>query len=136
MKFISYWRSYVSASEQTSPFKAAFTSAAVPVNAIVASAGPSPAQQTQPKPNPVVPLRLSVPWLTDSVTSSLPPTVSARSTSLTESALPPPVENVFDVSSFVACATGTTFTGASLTALTVIATVSVSLSAPPEPVLP
>ena len=40
------------------------------------------------------------------------------------------------VSSAVVCATGTVLIGASLTAVTVMATVSTSVSVPPEPVLP
>jgi len=58
------------------------------------------------------------------------------STSEIEIALPLPAENTRSVSSLTACGPGTVFTGASLTALTVIATVSVSLCATPAPVLP
>ena len=53
-----------------------------------------------------------------------------------EMALPLATEKVSVPSSFMVCAAGTVFTGASLTALTVMATVSVSVWAPPEPVLP
>ena len=48
----------------------------------------------------------------------------------------PPAENTSAVSSLVDCAAGTAFTGASFTAVTLMLTVSVSLSAPPAPVLP
>ena len=53
-----------------------------------------------------------------------------------EMALPLAAEKVSVPSSFMVWAAGTVFTGASLTALTVMATVSMSVWAPPEPVLP
>ena len=58
------------------------------------------------------------------------------STSAMEIRLPLAAEKTSAVSSLVVCAPGTVFTGASLTALTVMVTVSVSVSAPPVPVLP
>src|SRR5882724_6004307 len=82
---------------------------------------------------PVVPARVSTPLVAASVTWTL---LLPASTSAMEMALPPALENVSVPSSFMAWATGTVFTGASLMALTVMATVSVSPSAPPEPVLP
>ena len=74
-----------------------------------------------------------VPLVEESVTwMALPP----ASTSDTEMALPLEVEKTRFVSSATVCVPGTLFTGASLTALTVMLTVSVSLSGPPAPVLP
>ena len=51
-------------------------------------------------------------------------------------ALPLAVQKVSVPSSLMVCAPGTVLTGASLTALTVMATESLSVRAPPEPVLP
>ena len=73
------------------------------------------------------PVTAKVPWATLSVTVMLPLAASV-------SAMLRPVM-VSGVSSAVVCAVGTVLTGASLTALTVMATVSVSVSAAP-PVLP
>jgi len=97
-----------------------------------------PVTVTVPVPLPLtvrpdVPARLRMPLVTASVTWTL---ALPASTSLIEIALPVAVLNVSVPSSFIVCAAGTLFTGASFTGLTVIATVSVSLSGPPEPVLP
>ena len=55
---------------------------------------------------------------------------------LTEIRLPLAELKTSAVSSMVVCAPGTLLTGASFTALTVTATVSVSVFAPPEPLFP
>ena len=74
-----------------------------------------------------------MPLVTDRVTRS---GLAPASTSLTLRALPLALENTRVVSSLTDCAVGTVCTGASLTALTVMATVSLSVSVPPAPVLP
>ena len=87
---------------------------------MVASAVPSPAVKVKP-------LRLasvSVPLLAVSVTRTLDVPASMSSMLIR---LPFPVEKMSGVSSLVDCAPATVFTGASLTALTVMATVSTSL---------
>ena len=76
----------------------------------------------------VPPVTARVPWATLRVTVMLPLAASV-------SAMLRPVM-VSGVSSDVVCAVGTVLTGASLTALTVMATVSVSLRLPPVPFLP
>ena len=133
------WSSVVSV-RVTAPLKSAFGSndmpssaalmlAAVPVNVIVLSALPSPTVKLRPS----VCARVKVPSLTPSVTCrSAPPT----SRSLTEIRLPFRMEKTSEPSSSTFCATGTVLSGASFTALTVMPTVSVSASAPPEPVFP
>ena len=103
--------------------------AMVAVKTIVASAVPSPVVNV----SPVSCDKVIVPLFAARVTLTAP---AAASTSLMLMRFPLPLEKVRLVSSFVLCAPGTLFTGASLTALTVMATVSVSDSAPPEPVLP
>src|SRR5882672_10581155 len=110
----------------TRPFNAVLMLARLPVTVTV----PVPLPETV---SPDVPASVSTPLVAASVTWTfeLP-----ASTSAIEMALPAAVLKVSVPSSFMACATGTVFTGASFTALTVMATVSVSPSAPPEPVLP
>ena len=76
----------------------------------------------------VPPETARVPWVTARVTVRVPVPASA-------SAMARPVITLA-VSSLVLCAPGTELTGASLTALTVMAMVSVSVSVPPLPVLP
>ncbi len=78
--------------------------AAVPENVIVESDVPSPVVNV----SPVVPASVSAPLVTATVIVSV-----ASSTSATVIALPLAVENTRGVSSFVACAPGTAFTGAS-----------------------
>src|SRR5882724_5132421 len=114
------------AGANTRPFNAVLMLARLPVTVTV----PVPLPLTV---RPDVPARVSTPLVAASVTWTfeLP-----ASTSAMEMALPAAVLKVSVPSSFMACATGTVFTGASLMALTVMATVSVSPSAPPEPVLP
>ena len=103
--------------------------AIVPVKTMVVLFVPVPVV----KVNPVVWAKLMVPFVTVRVTfSGLDP----ASTSLMLMALPLLEENMIEVSSLMVCALGTELIGASLTALTVIATVLVSLRAPPDPVLP
>src|SRR5882724_6423846 len=110
----------------TRPFNAVLTLARLPVTVTV----PVPLPLTV---RPAVPASVSTPLVAASVTWTL---LLPASTSAMEMALPAAVLKVRAPSSFMACATGTVFTGASFTALTVMATVSVSPSAPPEPVLP
>ena len=74
-----------------------------------------------------------MPFVPVSVTCIAP---APASTSLIAIRLPVPAEKTRLVSSATVCAAGTVFTGASSTAVTVIATVSVSESGPPAPVLP
>src|SRR2546428_45419 len=111
------------------PSSAVLMLAIVPVKVIVASAVPSPEENV----SPLVPGSVITPLVPVSVTCA---ELDPASTSLIEIRLPLPDEKTRAVSSFVLCAAGTLLTGASLTALTVMATESVSLSAPPEPVLP
>ena len=106
--------------EKNIPASAALTFASVPVKVIVASADPSPAV----KERPVSCESVSVPLVALSVIWSEP---KAASTSLMLMRFPFPLENVRFVSSLTLCAAGTLFTGASLTALTVMLTVSVSV---------
>ncbi|RJG47394.1 hypothetical protein D3Y55_22780 [Mesorhizobium sp. DCY119] len=75
---------------------------------------------------PAVPASENVPFVTDSVTVSVPP-----STSLTVIGLPADGVKTIVVSSAVVCAVGTVLTGASFTGLTVTVTVAVSVT-PPE----
>ena len=82
---------------------------------------------------PASPDRLKVPLVTVSWVCTV---AAPASTSLIEMRFPLPAEKTSAVSSLVVCAAGTLFTGASLTALTVMLTVSVSVSVPPAPVLP
>jgi hypothetical protein len=103
--------------------------AIVPVNVIIASAIPSPAVKVRP----LTPLSVSVPCVDESVTRTVPPPASMSPMLIK---FPLPLENVSVASSLTDCGPGTEFTGASFTALTVIATLSVSESAPPSPVLP
>ena len=100
---------------------AEFTFATVPVNVMAASLVPSPTVNVRP----VVCARVIRPWATDIVIFTAP---VAASTSAT---LMPVID--CSVSSFTVCAPGTVSTGASLTAATVIATVPLSVFAPPEP---
>ena len=104
-------------------------SLSVPVNTMLASKAPSPVV----KVSPAMPDSVKVPLATLSVTCRLP---LALSTSAMAMWLPLETENTRLVSSSVVCALGTVFTGASLTALTVMPTVSVSTKVPPVPVLP
>src|SRR5882724_6416745 len=110
----------------TRPLMAVLMLASVPVTVTA----PVPLPLTV---RPVVPARVSTPLVTASVTWTL---LAPASTSAIEMALPLATEKVSEPSSLMAWAAGTVFTGASLTALTVMATVSTSLSGPPEPVLP
>ena len=103
--------------------------AIVPVKTMVASPVPSPVVKVRP----AMPESVSVPLLEVSVTLTAPETAS---TSPMLIALPLPAENTSVVSSLVLCAMGTVLTGASLTALTVMLTVSLSVFAPPSPVFP
>src|SRR5882724_9205196 len=114
------------AGANTRPFNAVLMLARVPVTVTV----PVPLPETV---RPAVPARVSTPLVAASVTWTL---LLPASTSAMEMALPAAAENVSVPSSFMACAAGTVLTGASFTALTVMATESVSPSAPPEPVLP
>ena len=103
--------------------------AIVPVKVMVASEVPSPTLK-------VSPVRLAsviVPLVAVRVTCT---EAAPASTSLMLIWLPLPLEKTSVVSSLTLCAPGMEFTGASLTALTVMLTVSVSESAPPLPVLP
>ncbi len=92
---------------------------------------PSPVPVPCPKVRPVVLGRVSWPCAELSVTVSVPPSASA-----TRMPLPPPVEKISGVSSSSVRRAGTALVGASPTGLTVRPTVSVSLLAPPAPVLP
>ena len=109
------------------PARAALTLDKVPVKTIVASAVPSPVVKVRP----VMPERVIVPLLAVRVTLIAP---EAASTSVMLIRFPLPLEKTRLVSSLTLCAAGTLFTGASLTALTVMLTESVSLLAPPLPV--
>ncbi len=107
----------------------------VPVKVIVVSEVPSPAL----KLSPPVPPSVTLPLVAVSVTCSISsPTMTLSASSGSEVAiwLPFAAEKTRLVSSLVLWATGTVLTGASLTALTVIATGSVSLMGPPGPKLP
>src|SRR5215510_4759409 len=110
----------------TRPFRAVLMLARLPVTVTV----PVPLPLTV---RPDVPARVSVPLVAASVTWTL---LLPASTSAIEIALPLAVENVSVPSSLMVWAPGTVLTGASLTAFTVMATESLSLRAPPEPVLP
>ena len=103
--------------------------ATLPVKVITASAVPSPLLKVKP----VVPESVIAPLLAVSVTST---GLAAMSRSAMLIGLPLPLENTRLVSSLVLCGAGMLLTGASLTALTVMFTVSLSESAPPLPVLP
>ena len=106
-----------------SPFRPALTAANVPVKVMVTSAVPSPAV----KLSPAVPPRVRIPFVAASVTfTGLLPT----STSLTLIRFPLPLENTRTVFLAITWAPGTVFTGALLTGVTVMATVSVSLWGP------
>ena len=93
--------------------------AIVPVNVIVPSAVPSPTLKLRP----VMPLSVIVPLVAVSVTWTED---EAASTSLMLIWLELPLEKTSAVSSLVLWAAGTVLTGASFTALTVMATESVS----------
>src|SRR5882724_5567837 len=110
----------------TRPLRAVLMLARLPVTVTV----PVPLPETV---RPAVPASVSTPLVAASVTWTL---LLPASTSAIEMALPPALENVSVPSSFMVWATGTVLTGASLTAFTVMATVSTSVWAPPEPVLP
>src|SRR5262247_4124590 len=110
----------------TRPLRAVLMLAKLPVTVTVAVPLPLTVR-------PAVPARVSVPLVAASVTWTL---LLPASTSAIEMALPLAVENVSVPSSFMVWAPGTVLTGASLTAFTVMATESLSLRAPPEPVLP
>src|SRR5262252_9545368 len=110
----------------TKPLRAVLMLARLPVTVTV----PVPLPLTV---RPVVPARMSTPLVAASVTWTL---LLPASTSAMEMALPLATLKVSVPSSFMVCAAGTLFTGASLTAFTVMATESTSLSGPPEPVLP
>src|SRR5215813_5260477 len=110
----------------TRPLRAVLMLASVPVTVTV----PVPLPLTV---SPVVPARVSTPLVAASVTWTL---LLPASTSAIEMALPLATEKVSVPSSFMVWAAGMLFTGASSTALTVMATESTSLSGPPEPVLP
>ena len=71
-----------------------------------------------------MPASVIVPLVAVNVTCTL---LAPASTSAIEIRLPLPEENTSAVSSLVLCAAGTVLTGASLTALTVMAAVSVAL---------
>src|ERR1044072_6158379 len=111
------------------PFKAALMLLIVPWNVIVASAVPSPLHPPQPKFRPLVPLSVNVPLVAVSVTWIA---FGPASTSVTEIWLPAPLENVSGVFWLVLCGPGTTFTGASFTALMVIPFVAVLLLLAPS----
>jgi hypothetical protein len=113
----------------TIPCSAALMFASVPVKVIVPSSFPSPCVKLRP----VVWLSVILPWLPSSVTRRSP---VATSMSAMLIALPLLVEKTRSTSSTTVCTAGAVMTGASFTALTVMLTVSVSLSAPPMPVFP
>ena len=100
--------------------RVALICAAVPVS--VTLAVPLPAMMAEP------PVTASMPWATARVTVMLPLAASVSAT------LRPVI--TLAVSSAVVCATGTVLTGASLTALTVRATLPEADLLPPAPVLP
>ena len=106
--------------------RVAFSSLRVAVTVTVAEPLPMTSPETTPPVTAVD--RVRVAPLTDSTSwsSPLPASTSATETPLTTT----------EVSSFVVSEAGLVRTGASLTAVTVIASVSVSVSAPPAPVLP
>ena len=89
---------------------------------------PLPDTAAAPRPPGMPVLICTVPLLTESVTRS---EATSASTSATRS--PVTARSTF---SLVASAPGTVSTGASLMALTVIGTLSMSLSAPPSPLRP
>ena len=103
------------------PFRAALTFTSVPRKVIVASAVPSPAPvpfaSLKLKLRPEVVLSVRVPLVAVSVTWMLFPPASR---SATEIWLPLPLEKVSGVFCGVPCGPGTVFTGASLTAATLI----------------
>ena len=100
--------------------RVALICAAVPVR--VTLAVPLPAMVAVPPTTAKVPC----PTLRVTVMLAVPASTSAM--------LKPVM--TFAVSSLVLCEAGTVLTGASLTAVTVMATVSLSVNAPPLPVLP
>src|SRR5215468_5795452 len=110
----------------TRPFSAVLMLARLPVTVTVAVPLPVTVR-------PVVPAKVITPVVAAKVTCTL---LEPASTSATEIALPFAVLKVSVPSSFMVWAAGTVLTGASFTALTVMVTESVSLSGPPEPVLP
>ena len=101
----------------------------MPVKVIVASPEPSPTMNARP----VVPLKLSNPLVAVSVTRTGSGSASASEIQI---ALPSVEENTRSLSSSIVCDTGAELAGGSLTAVTLMLTVSVSPNAPPEPVLP
>ena len=111
------------------PFSRLLMFARVPVKVMVASAVPSPTRNV----SPAVDASVIVPLVPVSVTFIAAPPAS---TSLIVIRFPLAVSKVRTESSLTDCAPGTVLTGGSLTALTVMLTVSVSLLAPPVPVLP
>ena len=113
------------------PSRAALISVLLPVNTIVASPAPDPLRNDRP----VVPPRVSSPWVAVSVSrNGLPP----ASTSNTRIAFPPPTENTVGLLLSEDWAAGTVFTGASLTAVTssVMVRATLSRSMPPLAVPP
>ena len=111
------------------PARAALTSLINPVNDIDTSPVPLPLTNA----SPLVPLSVMVPLVAVSVICTA---LAPASTSLMLIRFALPAEKTSGVSSLVLCAPGTELTGASLTALTVMLTVSVSVIAPPVPLLP
>ncbi len=87
------------------PSNAALIFAIVPLNTIEASEVPSPLVNERP----VVCDKVSVPWVTLSVTVCVPPSVSVMLIELL-----PPLLKVRDASSLTLCAPGTVFTGTEL----------------------